>query len=167
VPFIARWPGKIPAGTTSDQLISNVDLLATMAAIVGHEVKPGVGRDSVNVLPAMVGTPDKMLRDHLVISPRSQKHITLREGDWLYIPRQGNGGFTATKIGSHALGGPAAHRLTGQVNSDIANGKIKKNAPSAQLYNLRTDPTQKRNVIGEHGDVASRMAARLKAMLAE
>ncbi len=39
VPFIARWPGRIKAGTESSQLICNVDLLATMAALTGYELK--------------------------------------------------------------------------------------------------------------------------------
>lgn len=38
VPFIARWPGKIPAGSSSDQLICQVDMLATFAALTGSQL---------------------------------------------------------------------------------------------------------------------------------
>jgi len=163
VPFIARWPGKIPADTTSDQLVSNIDLLATMAALTGEPVKKGEGPDSVNILPALTSTPRKMLRDHLVIAPRSSNHISLRQGDWIYIPARGNGGFNGKRIGEHLLGGPAAHRLTMQTNSDIANGKIKADAPPIQLYNLKKDPHQKQNVLRDHPEIAAKMKKLLDA----
>ena len=41
IPMIARWPGVIPADTTSNGLISQIDLLATFAAIVGRELRNG------------------------------------------------------------------------------------------------------------------------------
>ena len=54
VPFIARWPGQVPAGKTSDQLICHVDLLATAAALVGKDLPAGAGPDSFNQLPALL-----------------------------------------------------------------------------------------------------------------
>ena len=162
VPFVARWPGRIPPGTTSDQLISNVDLLATLAALTGQRLSEKDGLDSFDVLPALTGTPTSPIRDHLVISPRSSRHLTLRRGDWIYIGAKGGGGFTAKRIGEHLLGGPAAHRLTGQVNSDIAGGKLKPDAPPAQLYDLATDPHQRTNVHDERSKVAGEMKAFLK-----
>ena len=66
VPFIARWPGNIPAGTVSDQLVSNVDLLATLAALTNQPLQKNEGPDSFDILPALVGEPEKQIRDHLV-----------------------------------------------------------------------------------------------------
>ena len=157
VPFIARWPGKIPAGTTSDQLICNVDMLATLGAAAGRPLKGTEGPDSFNVLPALTGTPREPIRDHLVLCPRVEKNITLRKGQWVYIAARGNGGFSGRKIGTHGLGGPAAHVLTHQVNSDIADGKIKKNAPPAQLYDLATDRSQRTNVYRQKPEIVKRM----------
>ena len=48
-----------------------------------------------------------------------------------------------------------------QVNSDIENGKIKSDAPQAQLYNLKDDPNQKVNVIRRHPKIAANMRAEL------
>ena len=161
VPFIARWPGRIPAGTRSDQLICNVDLLATFAAVAGRELKADEGPDSFDMLPALTGSPAQPIRDHLVLAPRSAKHIALREGKWVYIGARGAGGFTARRIGEHGLGGPAAHRLTHQVNSDIKDCKLRPDAPAAQLYDLKADLSQARNVIREHPERAASMKARL------
>jgi len=165
IPLIARWPGHIPKNTTSDQLICNVDLLATLAAVVKRPLKANEGRDSWNMLPALTGAPASPIRDHLVLCPRSEKHVTLRKDRWVYIPAQGNGGFTAKKIGQHALGGPAAHRLTHQTNSDIADGKLKADAPPAQLYDLQADRAQKQNLYREKPGTVRQMKAHLDRCL--
>ena len=47
----------------------------------------------------------------------------------MYIPAQGEGGFQQKNAGDHCLGNAAALRFTGQVNSDITNGKIRADAP--------------------------------------
>ena len=162
VPFIARWPGRIEAGSTSDQLICHVDLLATFAALTGATLTNADAPDSFNMLPALVGNPTQPIRDHAVLAPHRKQALALREGHWLYIGAQGGGGFTGTRPGEHALGGPAALQFAGEVNSDLSEGRIKPDAPAAQLYDLETDPAQARNVILAHPDVAARMKARLR-----
>lgn len=166
VPFIARWPGKIPEGSRSDELISNVDLLATMAALVGRELKQGEGPDSYNVLPALTGSPEKPIRDVLVISPVRKDNLAIRKGKWMYISAQNAGGFSATKVGDHGLGGAAAMPFTKQENSDVENGKIKEGAAPAQLYDLEADPYEKKNVYYDHPEIAAEMKSTLDSILA-
>jgi arylsulfatase A-like enzyme len=158
VPFIARWPGKIQAGSVSEQLICQVDMLATFALLTGSDA---TGPDSVNVLPALIGMPNKPLRDQLVIAPYNQKNLALREGRWVYIGAKGGGGFTSDQPGNHLLGGPGALHFAGETNSDVADGKFKRDAPEAQLYDLEAGPAQSRNVIREHPELAEQMAKRL------
>ena len=153
VPFIARWPGEIEAGSTSDQLISNIDMLATLAALTGGTIKDGQGRDSVNVLPALTGEPDEPLRDHLILAASKPSHLAVRKGKWMYIGAQGGGGFTAAKRGGHAFGGPAAFLFTKRKNSDIEDGKVKIDAPPAQLYDLESDLSQTTNVYRDYPEV--------------
>lgn len=162
VPFLAWWPGKIEAGSESDQLISNVDLIATFAELTGTELRAGQARDSVNILPALTGTPEKPLRDHLVLAASKSTHLSLRKGKWMYISAPGSGGFTAAKRGAHAFGGPAAISYAGYENSDIENGKIKKEAPPAQLYDLENDLTQTTNLYGRYPEVVEEMKALLE-----
>ena len=162
VPFIARWPGKTEAGSVSDSLISNVDLFATVAAITGRKLGPSEGEDSFNILPALTGEPGAKVRDHLLIAPLRRTHLSMRKGDWIYIGARGHGGFGAKKVGEHGLGGPAAQLFTGHVNSDIEDGKIKPDAPNAQLYNLAKDPYQKQNVIRSHPEIAEQMKAEME-----
>ena len=162
VPLIMRWPGKIPAGTTSDQLISQVDLLATFAAIVGRELKQREGVDSINQLEALTGTPKTPLRETLIVSPNSPDHLTVRHGKWVYIPAQDEGGFQGKRPGEHLFAGAAALPFAGRVNSDVIDGKIRPDAPPAQLYDLERDPWQETNLFTKSPDKVEELDAVLQ-----
>ena len=166
VPFIARWPGKIPAGTVSDQLVSNIDLLTTMAALTEQELKDDEGPDSYDIMPALTGETDDQIRDHLAIAAFRKSHLSLRDGDWMYIPAKAGGGFSSPKVGTHGFGGHAALHFAGQTNSDMAHGRVKPDAPKAQLYNLKSDPYQAENVIEQNPEIANRLKRRLAAIQA-
>ncbi|WP_442512195.1 sulfatase family protein [Novipirellula sp. SH528] len=162
IPFIAKWPGKIHPNTVSDQLISNLDMLATLAAITGQDVEPAQLADSVNILPALVTDTETPVRDHLVLLPRYATHVSVRKGKWMYIPKQGAGGFTKDP-GEHAAGGAICAAYVGNVNSDFdASGKYKPDSPTAQLYDLEADVNQTRNLYTSHPEVVQQMAALLK-----
>lgn len=162
IPLIARWPGRIPANTRSNDLFSHIDLLATLASIVNQPIDKDQKIDSVNQLETLTGNPGKPLREHLVISPNSPSHLLVRKGKWVYIPAQNEGGFKGTKIGEHLLGGAAAFKLTAQVNSDVVDGKIRGDAPPAQLYDLENDPYQKINVYSKYPKIVKEMDELLK-----
>jgi len=162
VPFIARWPGRIPANTVSHHLLSQVDLMATFAAIVDRPLDDDQGIDSVNQLDVLIGDPSEPIRDELLISPNSPEHLLIRKGKWVYIPDQDEGGFRGKHIGDHLLGGAAAFQLTGQTNSDFTpDGQLKPDAPPAQLYDIEADPYQTTNVFAEHPDVVEQLDARI------
>ncbi|MFH5806114.1 sulfatase-like hydrolase/transferase [Alienimonas sp. DA493] len=163
VPFIARWPGRIEPGTESDQLIGQVDLLATFMALTGQSDELPEGKDSVNLLPALTGDPEEPLRTELALMPHKPRNLALRRGKWMYIDAQGSGGFTGSRPHHHAWGGPAAVEFAGDVNSDIRDGRIKKDAPPAQLYDLEADPSQTTNLYRKSPQVVKEMQARLNA----
>lgn len=161
IPMIAAWPGKIPIGTTSDVLISQVDLMATFASLLGKQV-PESATDSINQLPELLGKADKPLRDELIVLCNSPKHIGVRTSRWLYIPAQDEGGFDQKEWGDHALGGAAALRYTKQVNGDVdTKGSIKPDAMKIQLYDLAADLGQTRNVAAQNPHVVEQLQARV------
>ena len=162
VPYIVRWPGKTPAGSVSDQLVSNVDLLATMAALTEQELGDDEGPDSFNILPAITGSPTKQIRDHIVLSPLRKTNLTIRKGKWVYIDGQGSGGFRGKLGTGYERGGPGAHLLTKHVNSDIENGKLKADAPPAQLYDLEADLSQTTNLYRQRPKVVRELKALLQ-----
>ena len=157
VPFITKWPNKIPVKSESDHLISQIDLLATFASIVDVKLTREECPDGINQITELFGDAENPLRDLLIISPNSPDHLAVRKNEWVYIPAQNEGGFQGTKIGSHTLGGAASTLLTGQKNSDIEVGKIKPKAPPAQLYNLKEDPYQEFNVYAEHPETVKEL----------
>lgn len=85
VPFIARWPGHIAPGTTSDDLVCLVDVMATAAAVAGEKLPDGAAPDSFNVLPTLLGQPNPMKRDSLVVMS-GMGDLAIRQGQWKFIP---------------------------------------------------------------------------------
>lgn len=162
VPFIARWPGNITPKSTSNQLISNVDLLATMAALTGYELEAKDAPDSYNMIPAFIQNPSKPIRDHLLVSPFKSKNLVLRVGDWVYMGAKGGGGWNGGKPGSHILGGPAALHFAGEQNSDVEDGNFRTNAPEEQLYNLKSDISQSTNMMAQETQRANMMREMLR-----
>jgi arylsulfatase A-like enzyme len=88
-PFIARWPGKIKPGATSDELIGLVDMLATFAAVAGVELPADAGPDSFNILPVLLGKPHEAIREYLVLQNFNGRGVALRQGQWKFIPAEG------------------------------------------------------------------------------
>lgn len=157
IPFIAKWPGRIPAGSQSDRLISQIDLLATFASITGQNIGEDKEHDSVDQLAELTGEADSPQREILVISPNNPGHLVIRKGKWVYIPSQDEGGFQGKKVGDHLLGGAAAFALTNQINSDVEGNKVKEGAPAEQLYDLEKDPYQSQNVVEQNPKVKAEL----------
>ena len=156
VPFIARWPGRIPAGTTSGALVSLVDLCATTWAAAGVPVPERAAKDSINQLPVLLSPDAEPIRTEAMMLGTGG--YAFRSGDWVYLPYQGSGGLTTN------FEQPTWLRLgdLGRVNSDCdAAGRVKPDAPQAQLYDLKTDPAQSRNIFKDHPEKARQMAAQL------
>lgn len=90
VPFIARWPGRVPVGL-ADQLLCHVDLLATCAVLLGQRLADGEGPDSCNALPALLGEPGPV-RDHLIHHTGGYPGtLALRHGPWKLLEAGGAG----------------------------------------------------------------------------
>lgn len=91
MPFIARWPGKIPAGATNeDTIMAAIDLLPSIASMVGAKPSTGDGHD---MSPALLGKTIKRPAPifweygvHGSIKPGNKKHISpqlaMRHGNW-------------------------------------------------------------------------------------
>lgn len=85
VPFIARWPGHIAPGTTSDDLVCLVDVMATAAAVAGAMLPDAAAPDSFSLLPTLLGQPTATKRDSVVVMS-GMGDLAIRQGRWKYIP---------------------------------------------------------------------------------
>jgi arylsulfatase A-like enzyme len=122
VPFIARWPGHVPAGTISGETICLTDLLATLAAIVGQKLPKNAGEDSFNLLPLLEGhRRDRAIREATV----------LHSGDGTFAIRQGPWRLENSR-GSHGFSQPLSI-------------KAKPGEPQGELYRLDQDLEERHN----------------------
>jgi len=140
VPFIARWPGKIPAGTVCDEMVNLVDLLATTAAIVGYKLPPAsdAAEDSRNILPALLGEKNaKPARQDMIINSNAGV-FAIRKGPWKWIE-----------------GIPAEH---------LPPNLSKSHAKEFQrvLFNLHDDPAESHDVSAEHPEIVKELEALLR-----
>jgi arylsulfatase A-like enzyme len=85
MPFIARWPGRIKPGGTSEALVCQVDLLKSLASLAGAEVPAGAALDSQDVLPALLG--EKAIGRETLVEQGGGVMLGMRKGNWKYIPR--------------------------------------------------------------------------------
>jgi len=84
VPFVVRWPGVITPGRVSHEPVGQVDLLATIADVVGVELAPGQGEDSLSLLPVLVGESlERTPRTPLIHHGRGQ--FAIRDGSWKLV----------------------------------------------------------------------------------
>ena len=138
VPFLCRWPGKIKPGTKSDQLIGQLDLLATCAEIVGGDYADNVAEDSVSFLPALLGTDQKPLREALVAQSIGG-HFAIRKGDMKMCFCRGSGGWSFPR----------------------PNSAQAKKLPSFQLFDLSQDPGERNNLWTEESAEAKELQSLL------
>ena len=83
-PFLARWPGRIKPGTTSDQIISITDIFATCASLLGKALPENAGEDSVSFLKCLYGQQKGPFREASV-QQSGKKALAIRKGKWKLI----------------------------------------------------------------------------------
>jgi len=145
VAFLARWPGQIKPGSVSDETICHVDFMRTAAAITGAVVPPDAAEDSYNILPILTGQEhSKPLREATILHSANGK-FALRQDDWVLIAAQ-----TGDDNGPH--GEPAWLKAErGYTANDLPG----------ELFDLRVDPIERRNLYAEKPDIVQRLAALL------
>lgn len=105
-PFVAQWPGVIPAGERcSEPLVLN-DFLATVADILGRELPENAGEDSVSFLSLLRGERPGRPLHRVVIHHSLHGMFSVRIGDWKLIRGLGSGGFTEPSSYQAGDGGP-------------------------------------------------------------
>lgn len=91
VPFIAWWPGKVPAGTETDVVAGMFDLLPTFAALAGGKAPADRTIDGVNIWPHLAAQPDARPAHETFYYYRGLRLEAVRHGDWkLQLPPAAN-----------------------------------------------------------------------------
>jgi arylsulfatase A-like enzyme len=144
MPFVARWPGRIKPGTTSDHLTCLTDLIATAAEITGAKLPDNAGEDSISMLPALLGTNAAPARQD-AIHHSVHGNFSIRQGNWKLELCAGSGGWSAPKE-------PEAKKA---------------GLPKVQLYDLSTDISERQNVQDKHPEIVDKLTRLLEKYAAE
>jgi len=144
IPFIARWPGRIKAGSRSRQLACLTDLMATCAELVGEKLPDNAGEDSVSILPALLGADKAPLRE-AVVHHSINGRFAIRQDRWKLELCPGSGGWGKP-------GDPAATR---------------QGAPSIQLYDMAADLGEAKNLRLEQKEVVAKLEKLLEKYVAD
>ncbi len=140
-PCIMRWPGKIPAGTTVNQIAGNIDVLPTFAALAGASL-PKVTLDGRDIRPLMFDKEPKPVRDTHLYYGANQNLAGIRQGDWKLL-------LSAAQNQNQAAKKEAAKAAPKQPS--------KEPDPLPWLYNLADDPTESTNVAAKHPEIVSKL----------
>ena len=136
MPFVVKWPGRIPKGRVDRQsVLSAVDLLPSLCALTGAKLPQGINFAGENMLGALLGNAQQRSTDLMWDFGRNthfnrpadpyhrSPHLAIRRGDWKLL-----------------------------VNAD---------GSEPLLYNIRIDGDETRNVAGEHPDLTAELSAKL------
>lgn len=149
VPFLARWPGKIPPGTVSDETICHVDLLATVARVLGVSLPEQAGEDSFDILPALLGQPLQHSLRPCTIHHSASGRWAIRQGDWVLID---------APTGDDN-GGP---QRRGEPTWLKEQRGYQEHDQPGELYNLRQDLAQRHNLYAQEPQRVAAMKALLE-----
>jgi arylsulfatase A-like enzyme len=89
VPYIVRWPGRVPRGRTTSQLAITMDWVATFLDAAGVAPHPDYALDGISLLPVLDDPGTRIERDlYWRMKFRNQK--AMRSGDWKYLSLDGD-----------------------------------------------------------------------------
>jgi len=89
IPSIVRWPGRVPAGSISEQVMVSMDWMPTLLAAAGLQPEPAYPPDGDNLLPAVTGRASPHPRK-LFWRYKAGGQRAVRDGDWKYLQITGN-----------------------------------------------------------------------------
>ncbi len=125
VPFIARWPDKIAKGLISGETICTTDFMATCADIVGYSLLDNEGEDSYSILPLLEQKSSENPKREATVHHSINGSFAIRKGEWKLIMCPGSGGWSFPKP-----------------NDKLSIASL----PEIQLYNLKSDPGETKNI---------------------
>lgn len=144
VPFLIKWPGEIEAGSVSDEVISQIDLMATLTEIAGAELPDHAAPDSYNILPVIKGDEYSSPLREATVHNTYDNIWGIRKGDWLYIN---------SPTGGHRVPPDSFRELKGYIGFNT----------EGLLFNMKVDPEQQDNLYDEYPEKIQELDTLLQA----
>jgi arylsulfatase A-like enzyme len=138
LPFLARWPGKVPANRVDDTTVfCGIDMLPTLCAIAGAKVPEGFAFDGEDVSAALLGK--EVVRQRPLFWEYGRNETTFK-----FAPGRDRSPNLAMRDGRWKL-------------------LIHADGTKAELYDLAVDPQENHNVAAEHPEETARLSEQLLA----
>ncbi len=142
-PFIARWPGRIPAGRVCGGVASTIDVLPTLAGLAGASL-PAKPLDGVDIWPLLSGVRAQVDRAQPLLYFDDWHIQCARWGRWkLHVARYNTPAYSPAPAG-------------GRLNLPLR---------TLELYDIENDPDESYDVAPSHPDVVRDIRARVEDML--
>jgi len=140
VPTLMRWPEKIPAGTSCDELACTVDMLPTIAGMIGAKL-PDHKIDGHDILPLMMGTAGAASPHETMPCYFANDELqAVRDPNWkLILPHQ-----YRTLSGKHG-------------GQDGIPAKYENVKTGLELYDMKNDRIESTNVAQDHPEIVARL----------
>jgi len=143
VPFVARWPEQVQAGSECGRLMTLGDLMATCADLLDEELPEGMGEDSVSMLSLLLhGDASELPGRTSAIHHSISGKFAVRRGDWVFIDAP-SGDDNREPAWFKEERGYTEHDFPGE------------------LYNLREDISERQNLYGEYSEIVAELGALL------
>ena len=141
VPAIFRWPGNIPAGSVCREPAMTIDILPTLAKLIGAELPKGLVLDGKDVWPLISGESGAKSPHEALYFYWNRELQAVRSGKWkLHFPHEYR---AQTAITRSAKGGTP--------------GQYKQERIGLALFDLENDVGESENVADRHPDVVRRL----------
>ena len=131
VPFAIRWPGKIEPGSQSNEIVHEMDLFPTLAAIAGSQVPEDRAFDGIDQSEFMLGNQTASNREGVIVYQGNQV-FGVKWGDWKVMFKENAGIFSKTET-----------------------------FDTPRIYNLLNDPGERDNVLFPYTWVAEKALPQL------
>lgn len=138
IPCLLRWPAKVKPHIV-DQTICLTDFFSTFAAVSEYVVKDNEAEDSYNILPTLLHTEKVETIREATVHHSIDGDFTIRKGEWKLLLSPSSGGWSY----------PAPRK-----DKDVIA-----TLPPVQLYNMKTDPSESKNVYLNHRDIVQELTA--------
>ncbi|MEM6279208.1 MAG: arylsulfatase [Verrucomicrobiota bacterium] len=142
VPYLIKWPGVTEAGKVSEALVSQIDIMATLAATLDYEFPDDAAEDSHDLGPLLRGEVSSV-RDTHIHQTRSEKWA-IRHGEWLLV--EGRDGYHSGRVTAWE----EKREYPADDDSEV------------ELFHLGRDIGQKTNLAEEKPEKVSELSALLK-----
>jgi arylsulfatase len=142
-PFIARWPGRIPAGAVSGAVLSMLDVFPTLTKLIGGSL-PAKPLDGIDIWRILSGQQKSIEREALLYFDNWDLQCA-RWNSWkLHVARHNSGAYSPAPAG----------------------GRHNYVLPRPELYNLAADPQESYDVAPEHPEIVTEIQQRIEKLLA-